>query len=396
MATDQIIRDVRRAALAMGPSIREQADEIERGRCLTPDVVDAMKQAGIFGMAMPREWGGAELDPLEEFRVIETLSRFDGSVGWCAFIGAAGGHWSSWLDQDVARELFRDVNAAFAASILFAGKARRVDKGYLVTGRWPFASGCQHSECFALTCRVIDDDRNGSTLPNGAPEMRMVYVSSSKVQIVDTWYSTGLRGSGSHDVELDDVFIPEAHSVSFPNCFIDPPRRSGPIYAFPLLAGYLLPSVALGVARAAIDAFIDIASHRKITIAGLGGQQALLRTSPHAQVAIASAEGLVKSARSLVFEVIGEIWETLVRGALPSPNLRASYQIANTNAHRSCTAAVDLLYKVNGGSSVYARGPLDRCFRDIHTINQHNATSLAMDEKAGQVLLGLEPADQMF
>jgi alkylation response protein AidB-like acyl-CoA dehydrogenase len=396
MVTDQTMSDVRRTALAMGPLIREQADEIERGRRLTPPVVDAMKQAGIFGMAMPREWGGAELDPLEEIRVIETLSRFDGSVGWCAFIGAAGGQWSSWLGQDAARQLFHDVSAAFAASVLFAGKAHRVDKGYLVTGRWPFASGCQHSECFAFTCHVIDDDGNGSTLPNGAPEMRMVYISSSKGRIVDTWYSTGLRGSGSHDVELDGVFVPEAHSVSFPNCFIDPPRRSGPAYAFPLLAGYLMPGVALGVARAAIDAFINIAGHRKITTAALGGQQTLLRTSPHVQVAISRAEGLVRSARSLVFEVMGEIWETLVRGDSPSSNLRASYQVANTNAHRSCTAAVDLLYKVNGGSSVYARGPLDRCFRDIHTINQHNATSLAMDEKAGQVMLGLEPADQMF
>jgi alkylation response protein AidB-like acyl-CoA dehydrogenase len=396
MLTDQTMSEVRKAALAMGPLIREQADEIERQRRLTPPVVEAMKQAGIFGMAMPREWGGAELDPLEEIRVIETLSRFDGSVGWCSFIGAAGGQWSSWLGQNAARELFYNVSAAFAASVLFAGKAHRVDKGYLVTGRWPFASGCQHSACFALTCRLIDDDGNGLTLPNGAPEMRMVYVSSSKGRIVDTWYSTGLRGSGSHDVELEDVFVPEAHSVSFPNCFIDPPRRSGPIYAFPLLAGYLLPGVALGVARAAIDAFIDIASHRKITTAALGGQQALLRTSSHAQVAISRAEGLVRSARCLVFEVIGEIWETLVRGDSPSSNLRAAYQVANTNAHRNCTAAVDLLYNVNGGSSVYARGPLDRCFRDIHTINQHNGTSLAMDEKAGQVLLGLEPVDQMF
>jgi alkylation response protein AidB-like acyl-CoA dehydrogenase len=395
-AAPETMSDVRKAALAMGPLIREQADEIERGRRLTPAVVEAMKQGGIFGMAMPRAWGGAELDPLEQLRVIEILSRFDGSVGWCTFIGAAGGHWSSWLGQDVARELFGDVNAAFAASVLFAGKAHRVDKGYLVTGRWPFASGCQHSECFALTCRIIDNDGNGSTLPNGAPAMRMIYVSSSKGRILDTWYSTGLRGSGSHDVELNDVFVPEAHSVGFPDCFIDPPRRSGPIYAFPLLAGYLLPGVALGVARAAIDAFIDIASHREITVAALGGQRALLRTSPHAQVAISRAEGLVRSARSHVFEVIGEIWEALVQGDSLSSDLRASYQVANTNAHRSCTEAVDLLYKSNGGSSVYARGPLDRCFRDIHTISQHNATSLAMDEKAGQVLLGLEPADHMF
>jgi hypothetical protein len=117
---------------------------------------------------------------------------------------------------------------------------------------------------------------------------------------------------------------------------------------------------------------------------------------PHAQVAISRAEGLVRSARSHVFEVLGEAWATLIRGDSLSSNLRASYHVANTNAHRSCTEAVDLLYKANGGSSVYARGPLDRCFRDIHTISQHTGTSLSFDEKAGQVLLGLEPVDQIF
>jgi alkylation response protein AidB-like acyl-CoA dehydrogenase len=178
-------------------------------------------------------------------------------------------------------------------------------------------------------------------------------------------------------------------------CF-RPPPRSGALYAFPLLAGYLRPGVALGVARAAIDAFIEIANRREITVAALGGQRVLLRTSPHAQVAISRAEGLVRSARSHVFEVLGEVWATLVRGDSLSSNLRASYHVANTNAHRSCTEAVDLLYKSNGGSSVYARGPLDRCFRDIHTISQHTGTSLSFDEKAGQVLLGLEPADQIF
>jgi len=323
---------MRKAAIALGPQIREAVDEIEEGRRLPRPIVEAMKQAGIFGMAMPRSWGGAELDPLEQLRVIDILSRFDASVGWCTFIGAAGGHWSSWLDQDVARELFRDVNAAFSASVLFAGKAQRVDGGYCVNGRWPFTSGCQHSECFAFTCHIIDKDGKSSTLPNGAPAMRMVYVSSSKGRVIDTWYSTGLRGSGSHDVELNDVFVPEAHSVSFPDCYINSPPRSGALYVFPLLAGYLMPDVALGVARAAIDAFIEIANRREITVAALGGQRVLLGTSPHAQVATSRAEGLVRSARSHVFEVLGEVWATLVRGDSLSSNLRASCHVANTRS----------------------------------------------------------------
>jgi indole-3-acetate monooxygenase len=187
--------------------------------------------------------------------------------------------------------------------------------------------------------------------------------------------------------------VPEAHTASFPDVRL---YRRGPLYAHPFNFAYVAPATALGIARHAIDAFIDIAKHREITLAALGGQKVLLRMSPHAQVAVSRAEGLVRSARSLAYEVVTEIWEALERGEALSNELRASFAAAMTNTHRSCTEAVDLLYKTNGGSSVYARCPLDRCFRDIHTVSQHHFTSVAFDEKAGQVLLGLEPADQMF
>jgi len=390
---EESVSEVRKAAVALEPQIREAANEIEQGRRLPPMIADAMKRAGVFGMAMPQAWGGAELDPLEQLRVIETLARFDGSVGWCAMIGVDGGYYSAYLDQKVARELFRDVQAASASSILFPGKAQRVDGGYNVTGRWPFVSGCQHSNCLAFTCRVVDDNGTPSTRTNGAPEMRLIYVPSKSAQVLDTWFSTGLRDSGSHDVELKDAFVPEAHTVSFPDF---QSHRSGSLYAYPFLFLYLFPGVALGVARAAIDAFIEIANQREITIAALGGQRVLLRTASSAQAATSRAEGLVRSARSHVFEVMAEIWTNLKRAENLSQKLRASYAVAVTNAHRSCTEAIDLLYKINGGSSVYARGPLDRCFRDMHTINQHHLASLAFDEKAGQVLLGLEPVDQFF
>ncbi len=390
---DETISEVRKAAFALGPQICAAGDEIERERCLPSRIAEAMKRAGIFGMAMPRAWGGPELGLPEQLRVVETLSRFDGSVGWCAMTGSISGFVSSWLEDSVARELFRDVNAPCAGSLLFAGKAQRVDGGYLVNGRWPFNSGCRHADVFLFTCHIFDIDGKPLIRREGKPEMRVCYLPASQGRIIDTWYSTGLRGSGSHDVDVTDVFVPEAHTSNFPDMRS---HRDGPLYVHPGPAWYVLPAVALGIARHAIDSFIDIANHREITLAALGGQKVLLRMSPHAQVAVSQAAGLVRSARSLVYEVANEVWATLMRGEQLSPELRAGFVIAATHTNRSCVEAVDLLYETNGGSSVYARCSLDRCFRDIHTVGQHHFTSVAFDEKAGQVLLGLEPADQMF
>ncbi len=391
---NEMLSEVRKRAIALGPQIREAANQIEHDRCLNSAIVEAMKYAGIFAMAMPRGWGGPELDLPEQVRVLETLARADGSVGWCATIGSAAGFVSSWLpDQAAARKLFDGGSGISAGSFLFAGKARRVEGGYRLSGQWPFNSGCQHATVLSFNSRIVDENDQPVIRPEGFPAMRLCWLPASQVQILDTWYSTGLCGSGSHDIALKDVFVPEAHTASFPDLR---PGRNGPLYRYPFAFSYVAPAAALGIARHAIDAFVEIGKTREITIAALGGQKILLRCSPHAQVAVSRAEGLVRSARSLVYEVVNEIWSTLVRDQPLSNELRASFAVAMTNAHRSCTEAVDLLYKTNGGSSVYARCPLDRCFRDIHTVNQHHFTSVAFEEKAGQVLLGLEPMDQMF
>jgi alkylation response protein AidB-like acyl-CoA dehydrogenase len=387
------VSEVRKAALAMAGEIEEAADEIERERRLPLRIVESMKRGAIFGMAMPVSWGGPELDFPEQLRVVEILSRADGSVGWCAMTGSIAGFASSWIEEGAARKLFHEVKAACSGSLLFAGKAERVEGGYRVDGRWPFNSGCQHANVFVLTCHVIDGNGNRLIRPEGTPEMRLCYLPSSQVRILDTWKSTGLRGSGSHDVEVDAVFVPEENAACFPDIRS---HRSGPLYVHPGPAAYVLPAVALGIARHAIEAFVTIANHREISIAALSGKRVLLRESPHAQVAVAQADGLVRSARSFVYDVASEVWDALTRDSALSKELRATFVIAMTNAHRSCVKAVDLLYKANGGSSVYARCPLDRCFRDIHTVDQHHFTSVAFDEKAGRVILGLEQVDELF
>lgn len=390
---DDTMSNVRKAAHAMGPLIREQADEIERQRRLTPPVVEAMKQAGIYSMSMPKAWGGLELDLPEQLRVLETLSRFDGSVGWCAEMNSGSGLTLSWFSEEAARELFPDLNNAWAGSILFGGQAVRSGEGYRLTGRWPFTSACHHAAVFGFTCGVIDSDGARVMRPEGFPELRFCLLPASQGEILDTWYTTGLRGTGSHDVELKDVYVPESHTTLFPDI---KPRRQGPLYNYPYNFFYLFCANALGIAQHAIEAFVEIANQREITVAALAGQKVLLRMSPHVQVAVSQAEGLVSSSRCLIYEVVDEIWAALVRGEIPSMALRAAHASAMTHAYRACTQAVDLLYKANGGSSVYARSPLERCFRDIHTANQHHLASLAFDEKAGQVMLGLTPPDQMF
>ena len=202
------------AAIALAPQIRAASEEIERERRLPASIVDALKQAGVFGMAMPRAWGGPELDPLTQFRVLEALAMADASVGWCAMINCDGGYITAFLDQDVGRRMYPDLQSGTAATATPTGQALRVTGGYRVSGRFPFASGCRHCEWVWVGCVVMAD---GTPVmdANGVPETRQCVLRLSQCEILDTWYTTGLRGTGSNDLLVKDVFVrPSRPSVS--------------------------------------------------------------------------------------------------------------------------------------------------------------------------------------
>ena len=217
-----------RAAIGLREQIREASAEIERGRRLPVAIARAMADAGVFGMAMPRVWGGPELDPLTQFRVIEALAIADGSVGWCAMINCDGGYITAFLDQDVARLMYPDPLVATGAAATTTGQATRVPGGYRVSGRFPFVSGCQHCEWVWLGCIVVE---NGVPQidDNGVPETRQCLLRLSQCEILDTWHTTRLRGTGSNDVVVRDEFVEERRSFSFQ----DPKlvTRCGPLYA---------------------------------------------------------------------------------------------------------------------------------------------------------------------
>jgi indole-3-acetate monooxygenase len=370
------------AIRALGPRIRAAAEQIETERRLPLALVSAMQGAGVFRMPMPRAWGGPEADPLTQIEVIEALSAADGSAGWCAMIGSDGGYFTAFLDDAVGRELYHDLDAVTASSFRPSGRAVEVAGGYRVTGRWAFASGCQHSTWFLPLCVVFDGEVPKQTA-DGAPERRVCFVRIDACEIVDTWTTTGLRGSGSHDVVVTDVFVPVERTFDL---FTSPPRRPGALYALRTMFKVNAPGVPLGIARGAIDSVVALAAGKVGTYTGTG-----LREEAGVQQAVARADALVSGARGYVFDTVSDLWATLRAGDTPSPQQRARYGLCLAASCAWCAEAVDLMYQVAGGTALYAPHPLDRALRDILTLRQHAMFSPRVFETAGRMLLGLEP-----
>jgi indole-3-acetate monooxygenase len=371
----------------LAPKIRAAADEIEQGRRLPLHIVEEMQRAGVFRMAMPRAWGGPELNFLSQMRVIEVLSIADASAGWCAMIGVDGGYVTAYIDQKVAREMYNDIDSVTAITFAPPGKAVKTKDGFIVNGRWPFASGCQHATWLIGHFAIFDGDtpRLG---PDSLPETRFGFLPAGECEIIDTWTSNGLRGSGSHDWMVKDCFLPEARTL---NLAAPTLHRKGPLYILPNLILYKVAAVVLGIARGAIDDFIELAQNKPITFKSPSALKAMLRDETYVQCTVAQAEAMVSSARGFVFEAIGDMWNTLLTGDFPSFKQRARARLSMVHAGTTCTQAVELLYKAHGGSSVYAGSAINRRLRDIQTATQHTTLSLKTWEVAGRVLLGLEP-----
>jgi indole-3-acetate monooxygenase len=368
------------AASSMVPRIRGCADEIERDRRLPKPLVAELAEAGIFRMLVPRAIGGSEIDPVSYMEIIEILSEADASVGWCAAIGSGSAFTTGFLRPEVGHELVGRSPTVVMGGVLGipGGRATIVEGGYQVTGRWPFASGCEH--CQWLTGNsVIHDCETPRQDANGAPVTRIMIFPASECTILDTWHVGGLRGSGSHDIGVSDVFVPEERSFSIAEAS---PYHHGPLYTsfFPLFAH---AAHALGIARAAIDALIELASRKPFGMTG-----SLLRDRPMVQLQIAQAEALVRSARSWTWEIARETWDYASRtGEIPSEQ-RALARLAITNAVVKSAEAVDMMYSAAGGSSVYAKNRLERHFRDIHTVTQHAIVAPPSYEQIGDALVG--------
>jgi alkylation response protein AidB-like acyl-CoA dehydrogenase len=364
----------------LGPTITTRAAEIEAARRLPLDLVESLTEAGIFRMLLPRSHGGAGLEFPAGMRVLEALSRFDGSVGWTVMIGA--GSWCdlAGLPRTTFDAIYADGAVITGGAISPSGTAVAVDGGYHVRGRWAFASGCQHSAWLFANCLETVD---------GEPRLRLAVLTADEIEIEDTWKSSGLCGTGSHHF-VADVIVPAQRTYALLQgepCIDEPIVRIPP----PALHAMGITSVAVGIAQGALDEIQAIAATKTPLLAA-----GALAANPLFQHQLATADTRLRAARALLYQDASSMWATATDRAEFTLDQRARIRATGAWATSTTAAVVDFCYRAGGGSSVYLDSPLQRRLRDINAVTQHFLVRPDTLTTAGAILAGQDPNAPIF
>jgi indole-3-acetate monooxygenase len=360
-------------------------DEAERNRRLPRGLLDRLHEARLFRMLYPRSVGGDEIEPGEYVLAVEELARADGSVGWCASIANSIGLFAPYLGLDAARKVFGDPRATCAWGPPNDSRGIVVPGGYRVTGRWDFASGCRHASWVGAHGNVVEPDGSLRLNNFGRPTIRTWLFPVEQATLLDNWNPIGLRGTGSESYSVKDLFVPE----EFTGTREDPTlrREPGPLYAFPQQTLYSvgIASVALGIARGMLEAFIELALRKTPRGTGRLADNAVI------QAEIARSEAKLGAARAYLVDTVRDIYAAADDIAPIDVPDRARARLAGSHAISSAVAVADWTYKAAGVDAIFPGSPLERRFRDIHTVSQQIQSRDAHYETVGQVLLGNPP-----
>ena len=371
-------------ARTFGPLIQKYRDEAEYSRHMPRPLFEALRDADFFRLWLPRYCGGPEMDMRTVLGVVEELSRLDGATGWNVMIGTEGSALAAYLPQETARELFAPAHTVVAGSFQPKGVATPVAGGYCVSGVWPLASGCAHATLLVGACRVMEGG-SARTDANGAPDLQVCVMPAAACEVLDTWYTAGLRGTGSSDFRVTKAFVPQDRCFSLTQGpVVDP----GSLYGAPPSVLFALPvsAVGLGIARAALDAFLELATDK----VRLGGTSVLAQDGL-VQTTMGRAEAQLRSARAFVLDIAEEMTSSTAAEGQISPETTALLALAAAHAAESATAVVTMLFKVAGASAIYTSSRLERCFRDVHMVTQHRVTNVFNFETVGRHFLGVDP-----
>jgi alkylation response protein AidB-like acyl-CoA dehydrogenase len=364
-------------ARALAPVLRERAHEIEQLRQLPPDVVELLRSTGVFRMGFTRDWGGPELSSIEQTEVIEALSYGDPAAGWCAMIGSDTGLYAAFLDRDVAAEMFSNLDMVTAGMLFPSGRAEAVSGGFRLTGRWQFGSGVTHAD-WVISGAFRYRDGAPEPGPNGIPHAStLLVVPRSDVEVVDTWHTTGLAGSGSCDYTITDVFVPTERTFTFVDV-----HGTG-VLAHPEVHMRNMPGVPLGTARATLD----YATQAAIAAGRLDDYRT--------QITLADCEADFAATRHGVYGALRRQHEVLAAGGSLddlTPLERAALPLSRRHAFRTARSIVTRLYDLAQTSAIYRPSPLDRWLRDTTTMCQHIVAQDRILQTAGAYLLGDRPS----
>jgi alkylation response protein AidB-like acyl-CoA dehydrogenase len=377
------------AARKLAPLIRSSADETDAKRELPRPLFEAIADAGMFHLAVPRSLGGAELDAPTYVEVIEELGKADASTAWAVNQGAIYATYAARMPREAARKIWIDPPRAVVANTPApTAKAVVVPGGYRVTGRQGFSTGCRHATWVAAHAEVID---NGKTRvdAHGNPEPLYLYVPVGEAELLDTWYVRGMRGTGTHHFAVNDVFVPAERTVLSVTA---PLYEAGPLYQIPrtLMFASGDAAVALGMARSCLNAFLDLAGAK--TPRATPG---LLRDQSMTQVNVGQVEAAIRTGRAFLVEAVREIWAAACNNAI-TLDLRANLRLATTHGIRLAAQAIDTIYNASGATAAYESHLIHRHFQDIHVITQHLQGRLAHYELVGRYWLGLKVDEGRF
>lgn len=372
------------AVRELAPAITARLPEIESGKRVPQDLLARLKAAGFFRMFVPASHGGEDLDLLGGMEVLEALGRVDGSTGWTVMLGSESPHLLSLLPRHHFEQVYaKGPDIVLGGAFNAQGQAEQVDGGWRVTGHWNFSSGCQHADYLLTNCVLLKDGRPLPGPMEGVPAVRGMLFPANEVRIVDNWSVLGLRGTGSHDLALEAAFCPAERTFDIFQGIASVP---GPTFVMPVVhCGLHMGAVAVGIAQGALDETVQWATSGKKRMYARGP----LTESPVVHTHLGRAETQIRAARAALKEVSTDFWAVCQQGPQAvTPMLLAQVMATLSHVAETTAAAVDACYRVTGGSAVRDASPLQRRFRDIHTLAQHGAISEGWFAQMGGALFG--------
>jgi alkylation response protein AidB-like acyl-CoA dehydrogenase len=383
-------------AAALRPVLRLYRDEIEREQRLPPALVERLRAAGFYRLVIPRGLGGLQADALTYLRVVELLAEGAGSVGWNLANNSIGQLVTLGLPDEGVREIY-----AHGADTIIAGTAVQgggqgvpVAGGYRVSGRWSFGSGCQESAWMLGSFQILDDGRPRLS-PEGRPlYWRAVFPRTEAEIVAGSWDVAGLRGTGSFDWTVEDVFLPERRTMIHAGAPLDNQwnRWPGVTYALPAQCwvGPHHSAVITGIARAGIDALIQLAGEKTPR-----GRTGMLCDNPQVQDAVGRADAILNAGRAYRSAMIAELWTAIASGSETTLEQRTRCRLAAIYAADSAREAMDLMYRHGGSTSFKRASRLAECWRDLHVVGQTVTIAPEWYPIGGRVYLGMDPGPRM-
>jgi len=380
-------------ARALAPLLAAAADEIERRRELPSQIVEALIAGGFFRLLLPRSLGGAELDPLSYVQVLEEIAKADPSTAWSLGQNSGCSMAAPYLDPQIAREVFGGPRGILAWGPDLPGAGRGVVEagGIRVTGRWGFATGSRHASWLGAHVPLFEPDGTPRLNPDGKQAVRTVLFPKTSARIIDNWQVIGLRGTGSDSYAVDGLFVPQQYTFARDNPAER--REQGPLYRFTSGMIYAMgfANVSLGIARGALDAFIDLARDKIPR-----GARRTLREDNVIQFSVAQCEAQLSSSRAWLHRLLAEMWREAKEQGEFSPDKHVQLRLAATWAIHQARDVVATVYHAAGATAIFEANPFERRLRDMYAGTQQGQGRPIHFETVGQILLGLPPEGRMF